>query len=347
MFKDPFNRWLAFVVGMGVLALGFGLATAFSRKEDPVGIAPPHAPATPMGPVSLAGAGLVEPASELLELALPLEGVVQEVFVEVGQQVRLGQVLMVLEEAPYLAKKMQVEAQLQLAKAKFKALEALPRMESIPPLEAQLARMQHALSQAALLWKNVAPLEGTGAVSEETFFMRKFAYGMAEAQALEVEHQLSLLKAGAWSYELAVAQAEVAVQEAALKAIEIDLSRLALKAPLDGVVLDLNARKGEFANARSHGLVIFGAYPLHVRVDVDAKDAHRWKQEARAYASTRGNPTQRHPLEWVRVDPYIRPKKNLTGLTSELVDTRVLQVIYRLPESAQVWVGQQMDVFME
>ena len=43
------------------------------------------------------------------------------------------------------------------------------------------------------------------------------------------------------------------------------------------------------------------------------------------------------------------PKKSLTGDNSERVDTRVLQVIYALPDHRQVpvFVGQQMDVYLK
>ena len=42
------------------------------------------------------------------------------------------------------------------------------------------------------------------------------------------------------------------------------------------------------------------------------------------------------------------PKKSLTGDSTERVDTRVLQVIYRLERDAlPVYVGQQVDVFIE
>jgi hypothetical protein len=51
----------------------------------------------------------------------------------------------------------------------------------------------------------------------------------------------------------------------------------------------------------------------------------------------------------VRIEPYVVPKKSLTGDNSERVDTRVLQVLYALPDDrpAKVYVGQQMDVFLD
>ena len=46
--------------------------------------------------------------------------------------------------------------------------------------------------------------------------------------------------------------------------------------------------------------------------------------------------------------PTELPTKPLTGENTELVDTRVLQVIYAIePNQPTVYVGQQLDVFIE
>ena len=42
----------------------------------------------------------------------------------------------------------------------------------------------------------------------------------------------------------------------------------------------------------------------------------------------RGDPHHEFALSFVRVEPYVVPKKSLTGDNTERVDTRVLQVIY-------------------
>jgi hypothetical protein len=53
-------------------------------------------------------------------------------------------------------------------------------------------------------------------------------------------------------------------------------------------------------------------------------------------------------LEFVRFEPYVIPKKSLTGDSIERVDTRVLQVIYRIRDAEpSVYVGQQMDVYID
>jgi HlyD family secretion protein len=83
-------------------------------------------------------------------------------------------------------------------------------------------------------------------------------------------------------------------------------------------------------------------------VDVDEHDAWRVRGGAQAVASPRGNGSIRIPLEFVRFEPYVIPKKSLTGDSTERVDTRVLQLIYRIRDGApSVYVGQQMDVYID
>jgi len=62
----------------------------------------------------------------------------------------------------------------------------------------------------------------------------------------------------------------------------------------------------------------------------------------------RGNSDLKTPVTFERFEPFVLPKKSLTGDSTERVDTRVLQVIYRVEnQSLQLFVGQQMDVFIE
>ena len=67
-----------------------------------------------------------------------------------------------------------------------------------------------------------------------------------------------------------------------------------------------------------------------------------------ARAMLRGDARQEFALRFVRVEPFVIPKKSLTGDNTERVDTRVLQVIYAVEDTTRrLFVGQQVDVFVE
>src|SRR5207248_6315818 len=125
---------------------------------------------------------------------------------------------------------------------------------------------------------------------------------------------------------------------------------LAVRAPIDATVLQVNLRPGEFVGTPpNQPLVVLGDIDqLHVRVDIDENDIHRFRPGGRALAALRGDPRQTFPLRFVRVEPFVIPKKALTGDNTERVDTRVLQVVYAIDAAdAPLYVGQQLDVFLE
>jgi hypothetical protein len=105
-----------------------------------------------------------------------------------------------------------------------------------------------------------------------------------------------------------------------------------IRALVDGEVLQVNVRPGEFVGAPpSQALVVLGnVTQLHVRVDVDEYDIPRFIADAPARATLKGQPNDSFPLRFVRIEPYVVPKKSLTGDNTERVDTRVLQVIYAI-----------------
>ena len=88
--------------------------------------------------------------------------------------------------------------------------------------------------------------------------------------------------------------------------------------------------------------------PLHIRVDIDESEIPRFRPEAIATATLRGSSGHEVRLQYVRTEPLVVPKRNLTGTVSERVDTRVMQVIYSVsPQSLHAIVGQQVDVYIE
>ena len=196
----------------------------------------------------------------------------------------------------------------------------------------------------------------------------------SEAALLAAKAELDTFLAGAWQPDkdkakAAVGEAEVAVAESKSNALEAqagiataqaevdrirsEIGRRTVCATLDSTVLRVNLRVGEYAlavapTAESAPIVLGVIDPLHVRADIDEFDAPRFKPGMKAVAIPKGIASMRIPLEYVRVDPFIIPKRALTNSQHEMVDTRVLEVIYRVTDpKAVLYVGQQVDVFID
>ena len=155
--------------------------------------------------------------------------------------------------------------------------------------------------------------------------------------------------------------AEDAVQQAAaaLKVANALLEKYSVKAAVDGVVLSVDAMVGSYVSAQGaydaytqgfDPLVVMGASPEHlaVRCYVDeilvARLPSKWHIQAQM--SIRGTDIK-VPLEFVRVQPYVSPKIELSNQRQEKVDLRVLPVIFRFEkQDAPVYPGQLVDVYI-
>ena len=150
--------------------------------------------------------------------------------------------------------------------------------------------------------------------------------------------------------ELRVAEARLASARAGVEQTRLLLDRLTVRAPIPGTILQVNIRAGEFAatGAARPPLVLGDITQAQVRADVDEQLASRIREGAPAVAYLKGDTREPMTLEFVRIEPYIVPKTSLTGASTERVDTRVLQVIYKLPArpGRPVYVGQQLDLFI-
>ena len=303
----------------------------------------------------IAGSGLVEANTENISVGTLVSGVIAEVPVHVNQDVKKGDVLFRLDDRDLQGQKKVARAAWMSAQRKLDKLKAAPRTEEIPPAEAAMAAAEAMLGDAKSQWQRAEDMKDSKAISIEELSHRKYLMMQAEAAFKQSQANLALLKAGAWAPDLEVAKAEIDSAAANLQAIDINIERLVIRAPITGKVLQKNVRIGEFAQAGNFGgpssplLLMGNVEPLYVRVDVDENDAWRVDVKTRPDAEgvVRGDPTAKAALKFVRIEPYVIPKKSLTGDTTERVDTRVLQIIYSLEGSTlPVFPGQQMDIFI-
>ncbi len=150
-------------------------------------------------------------------------------------------------------------------------------------------------------------------------------------------------------FEAQAAKARVAELQAQIAELNTTRERLLIRAPITGDILDVQCRPGEAVGGSSGTpLIRMGdTSELHIRVEIDETLSDDFSESSPAVAIIRGN-SKSYPLTFVRIEKYVKPKVNLvTG--GQRVDTRVMQVIYRLPVSPKppVLVGQQVDVFID
>lgn len=261
----------------------------------------------------IAGSGIIEAKSQNIAIGTPLSGIVSRVAATVGDKVKAGAVLFYLDDRDTRAD-LAVKAA-DLAKA-----------------QADVSVARASVSDSQSLSRLAEAVTDKRAISAEELLKRRNAVLIAQTQ---LESALALVQQ---------AQANLAYTQTTLE-------RLVVRAPVDGEVLQVNIRPGEFAQAGAltTPLLLLGNLDqFHVRVDIDENDAWRFDKNSKAVAFLRGNRNFKADLQLAYVEPFVIPKKSLTGDSTERVDTRVLQALYSFDgQQLPVYVGQQMDVFIE
>ncbi len=364
---------------LAVVGIVFAAITVVRGSIPPTAQPPVIEPPRPPYAAFVAGAGLIEAASENIAIGAPVGALVRKLYVNVGDAIKQGDPLFMLDTRELEAELLVRRANLRLAQQQLARLEAGTRPEQIPPQRARVteAESQIRSSESAIVdaeaqlndaqaqLVRAQGMTDARALSAEETARRGFSVNAAQARLdaakantetsrarlLEAKADLALLEAGTWSVDIEVAKVQVQQAQATIDSQQIEIDRRTVKSPVDGKVLQKNVREGEFAQAGAliTPLMLVGQIvPLHVRVDIDEYEAWRVKAGSKARAFARGNKEIATDIEFVRFEPYIVPKRSLTGASTERVDTRVLQVIFRFdPKDLPLFVGQQVDVYIE
>jgi multidrug resistance efflux pump len=334
--------------------LVFAVLHVVKAQQVPPKPPPPvEPPRSPFGR-TVAGAGITEAVNENVSIGASIPGIVEEVYVpveRVGQTVKAGEPLFLVDSRQLKAQLAFQQANVDSAQRQWDKLKNQPRPEELAVKKAALDVAEANLNLQTDLANRARRLAPSGAMSAEDVSQRLLAVEVARQQLAQAWADYTLMEHGAWDYDLAIAKAAIDMARAQVEQTKKDIERLLVTAPKDGVVLQVNVRKGEYVGTPpSQALVVLGDInkKVHVRVDVDEHDIPRFKTGAPAKASVRGAPHERYPMTFQRVEPYVIPKKSLTGDNTERVDTRVLQVIYELNTTGRpIYVGQQLDVFID
>jgi multidrug resistance efflux pump len=335
---------------IAALILTFAIFAIVRSQPVHATVAPPAPPPTAAFEKSVGAVGLVEASSENIAVSLPVQGMVTHIYVKAGDHVAKGAKLFSIDDRDLQAELGLRRSSLAMSQAKLEKLLRSPRPEEIPPAEAKVKEAEELYQDADVQLKLIESVRDKRAIRDEDLLRRRIAVKAAGARVDQAKADLALLKAGAWKPDIEIARAEVAEAQSQVERVEADIDRTRVTAPIAGEILQCKVRLGEYAQTGplAQPLILMGATSqLNVRADVDEQDAWRVKGGAPALASVRGDSSHRYGLRFVRFEPYVIPKKNLTGDSTERVDTRVLQVIFALDKNAPVYAGQQMDVFID
>jgi HlyD family secretion protein len=355
------NRIIFAISILGILS---GLVAAFifgmERKAQPPVFAPISSPYAS----AIYANGIIESdqaSGENVNIFPEVAGRITKVLVREGQRVSAGTPLFEIDDSVQRASTDQLKSQSEGALVLLKELKAEPRKETLDVTKAQVELADSNLKVAREQYdKRRASYDiDPKSISKDVLDTAEGAVEQAAA-ALEVARkQFALTKAGAWSYDIQNQEKQYDALVRAYRAADALLVKYVVTAQADGVVLAVNAAVGSYVSAQGaydpytqlfDQLVIMGGPQdyLAVRCFVDEQLVSRIPavDQIQAQMQLRGSDVK-IALEFVRIQPYVSPKIELSEERQEQVALRVLPVIFRFPKNGQaVYPGQMVDVYI-
>ncbi len=288
-------------------ALPFILLTALSLwqflPDTPIAEAAPRA-AIAASPYVATAKGRIDIKGGVLRLAARHEGMVQKVLVEEGDTVKAGQVLAMLDDQ-------QARAGVDLAQAELEqARRALPALEA-----------RHGIAQREE--SRLIPLAADNTVARQ--------------ELDQAGDQIKLLQA-----EIAATNATIDTATQRVKVAELEVEQFAIRAPLDGQIVRLQARPGDVVGTQNALFLLAPHAPRVVLAELEERFVPEVKLGQTAEVILEADETHKFPARVLRIGRMVGARTPSDD-PHERQDDHVVECLLAV-DAPQLLIGQRVIV---
>lgn len=184
-----------------------------------------------------------------ISLGFRVSGKINDIYFEEGERIKKGDVIASLDDSLYEEYVKQVNAQIEVQKAKLQKLEKGYRKEEIEKAKALLLEKEVALKKAQSDLERQEELLATHSISQQTYDDLKAAYENANALYLYAKNSLELLQNGYEKEDILAAKAQLDYLIAQKNEQEINLHDTKIYAPSNGTLLTRVYEPGSIVNS--------------------------------------------------------------------------------------------------
>ena len=282
----------------------------------------------------VAGNAVVEPRDRDTKVAAAVPGRVAAIAVREGDRVKRGALLVQLEDGPE-------RAALAAAQGDYEKTLHGQRREDVEASmkDTEAARARAELSAEAFRRTEEAA-KGGAATDDELDKARRQAE--SDRRTFEASEARTRAMVAGSRYE------DIAAAVARRDQARANLERLAVRAPIDGEILQVKYRAGEYVTPGADPLVVMGdTSVLRVRVDVDERDIGRIALGDPAFAVADTYPGRRFAGKVVEIGRMMGRKNVRTDDPTERIDTKILETVLQLDGRDGLVPGQLVTGYIQ
>jgi multidrug efflux pump subunit AcrA (membrane-fusion protein) len=191
--------------------------------------------------------GIIE-ARKTSFLGFPQSGQVQAVYVEVGQQVKKGQIIARLNNDLLFQEKERLIFELDKQQYILSDLLLKPDIDEVDQIDAQIQDKEQQISLLLLTEKRYQYLYNEGAISLERLDISQSSLKSAYSQLEILKSQKAQLEQGTPAEIIDSQRALINTINAQISSIDIQIKQNILTAPYDGIISTINLKEGSFYN---------------------------------------------------------------------------------------------------
>ena len=256
-------------------------------------------------------------------LVTPLaEGRVEEIRVIEGDRVTSGQVIARLWAEDFRAALTAAEAAVKAAEAEYAKRRAGYRKQEVAEARAEVERLEAELKTARAILENSEKLRPSGAIPEEEWLRDATRVETLTAALAQAGERLALLEEGFRREDIALAEAALEKARAERELARLRVGYAEIKSPMDGVVLQRLAARGQWIRPGEQGIVsLYDPADLEARVDVNQDDIARVFRGQKVEITSRAEPDRVHRGEVVLIEPQADLVKNTVPVRVKILDS--------------------------
>jgi len=278
---------------------------------------------TPVEPVRVIAIGRVEPEAKITAIGSEVNGVIQKIYVQAGDSVKKGQLLIELKHDYEDAKLSQINSKTAAQNAEIKNVQAQISSAKIKTtnLKTRMERMQRMFE--------------SGAETRQSFDNATSEFEQAD---MDAQRLAAALKS---------AESKLSEISADAKVVAVDVERRKVKAPADGVVLTMDLTEGSAATTEMPLLDFAPNAPLSVLCEVDELWVNRIKLGQKATIRTQGMDDKLAEGEVVYLSSFLKKKSLFSDNSSNMEDRRVREVRIRLNGNASLLINSRVEAVID
>ena len=269
------------------------------------------------------GVGKITPQGGVSNLASPVAGIVSEIAVTTGNKVKLNDLLLTIDNT---------DASLALSEINSRLSTQQKSIQSAKLVKEQgLTRLQEKERKL----NDARELLAAGAVTGESVRNLQNEYD------LEKQNQEKL-------------QNDILLQESQLREIASqrsvraeDLNRTSLRAPMDGIVLDVLPKKGEAINRYETYVILAPDAPLIVQAEIDEMFSNRLALGQSCEIRIAGNSQPVAQGKIISISPDLKKKSLFSDSGQDFQDRRVREIEVSIDGDTDLLIDTKVECVVQ